>query len=147
MSNAASDEIVAGRLLAARRTLRGTEWDGADLDHFVQALCRLDADRHGFGASDLLVVEAAWIGAAGETWSGGFVARLKDGKRAHVDGRAGHSHWSDEDSDIEAGLLDGSEQHPEPGGWHGWQDHAWDDAMGRRLNELLNRFDAPEGAP
>ena len=147
MSKAASDETVAGRLLTARRALRGTEWDGADLDHFVQVLCRLDIDRHGFGATDLLAVEGAWIGAAGETWSGGFVARLKDGKRAHVDGHAGHSHWSDEDSDIKAGLLEGGEQHPELGGRHGWQGHAWDNVMARRLNELLDRFDASEGAP
>ena len=139
MSKAASDEIVAGKLLAARRALRGTEWDGADLDHFVQMLCRLDADRHGFGAIDLLAIEGAWIGAAGEAWSGGFVARLKDGRRIHVDGRAGRSHWS-EDCDIEAGLLDGKEQHPELGARHGWQGHAWDNTTARRLNELLDRF-------
>ena len=89
MSKAASDETVTGKILAARRALRRTDWDGSDLDHFVQVLCRLDADRHGFGALDLLAVEGAWIGAAGEAWSGGFVARLKDGRRAHVDGRAG----------------------------------------------------------
>ncbi|MPZ29452.1 MAG: hypothetical protein GEV13_00385 [Rhodospirillales bacterium] len=147
MSKAASDEIVAGKLLAARRALRGTEWDGNDLDHFVQVLCRLDADRHGFGANDLLAVEAAWMGTAGEPWSGGFVARLKDGRRVHVDGRAGHSHWSEEDSDIEAGLLDDGEQHPELGARDGWQAHACDDAMARRLNELLDRFDAREGEP
>jgi hypothetical protein len=147
VGRAASAETVAGRLLAARRALRGTEWDGADLDHFVQVLCRLDADRHGFGASDLLVVEAAWTGATGETWSGGFVARLKDSRRAHVDGRAGGSHWSEEDSDIAAGLLEGGEQHPELGTRDSWQGHAWDDAIARRLNELLDRFDAPEGSP
>jgi hypothetical protein len=138
VSKAASDERVAGKILAARRALRRTDWDGSDLDHFVQVLCRLDAGRHGFGALDLLAVEGAWIGAASEAWSGGFVARLKDGRRVHVDGRAGRSHWSDEDSDIEAGLLDG-EQHPELGARHGWQGHAWDDAMARRLNELLDR--------
>jgi hypothetical protein len=135
----ASDDIVSGKILAARRALRHTEWDGSDLDHFVQVLCRLDADRHGFGALELLAVEGAWIGAASEAWSGGFVARLKDGRRVHVDGRAGHSHWSDEDSDIEAGLLDHGEQYPEHGARHGRQGHAWDDAMARRLNELLAR--------
>jgi hypothetical protein len=139
VSRAASDESVAGKLLAARRALRGTEWDGSDLDHFVQVLCRLDADRHGFGAIDLLAVEAAWIGAAGETWSGGLVARLKDGRRVHVDGRAGRSHWSEEDCDIQAGPLEDGEQHPELGARHGWRDHAWDDAMVRRLNALLDR--------
>jgi hypothetical protein len=139
VGKAASDGSVAGKLLAARRALRGTEWDGSDLDHFVQVLCRLDADRHGFGAIDLLAVEAAWIGAAGETWSGGLVARLRDGRRVHVDGRAGRSQWSEEDCDIEAGQLGDGEQHPEFGARHGWQDHVWDDAMVRRLNALLDR--------
>ena len=141
MSKDAFDETVPGKILAARRALRRTDWDGSDLDHFVQVLCRLDAGRHGFGALDLLAVEGAWIGAPGEAWSGGFVARLKDGRRAHVDGRAGAAHWSDGDSNIEAGLLEGSEPHPELGGHHGWQGHAWDDAMACRLNELLDRVD------
>jgi hypothetical protein len=130
---------MAGKILAARRELRHTEWDGSDLDHFVQVLCRLETDRHGFGVLDLLAVEGAWIDMASEAWSGGFVARLKDGRRVHVDGRAGRSHWSDEDSDIEAGLLKDGEQLPELGARHGWQGHAWDNAMARRLNELLER--------
>ena len=141
MSKAASDETVTGKILAARRALRRTDWDGSDLDHFVQVLCRLDADRHGFGALDLLAVEGAWIGAPGEAWSGGFVARLKDGQARPCRWPRRAAHWSDEDSDIEAGLLDGGEQHPELGARHGWQGHAWDDAMARRLNELLDRVD------
>ena len=64
----ASSETATGKLLAARRSLRGTEWDGASLDHFVQVLCRLDADRHGFAVNDLQAFEAAWVGEAGETW-------------------------------------------------------------------------------
>ena len=141
---------MAARLLAARRALRDSEWDGSDLDHFVQVLCRLDADRHGFGALDLLAVEDAWVGAAGETWTGGLVARLTDGRRTHVDGRAGQSHWADGDSDIEAGLLDRTARQPESGARHGWHGHAWDetmadsrpadDMMARRLNELLDRI-------
>ncbi|MBI2740762.1 MAG: hypothetical protein HYX38_30020 [Rhodospirillales bacterium] len=138
MSKAACDESVAGRLLAARRAMRGTEWDGSDLDHFVQVLCRLDADRHGFGALDVLAIEDAWV-ATGETWTGGLVALLMNGRRAHVDGRAGQSHWAEEDSDIEAGLLDGAAQHPELDARHGWQGHARDDTMACRLNELLDR--------
>lgn len=134
-----TDDGTVGKLLAARRALRGTEWDGSDLDHFVQMLCRLDADRHGFGALDLIAVEDAWVDAAGEAWSGGLVARLTDGRRAHVDGRAGRSLWSDEDSDIEAGLLQPAEQHPELGARHAWQGHAWQNGMARRLNELLDK--------
>lgn len=140
MIKAGYHESVAGRLLAARRSMRGTEWDGTDLDHFVQVLCRLDSDRHGFGALDLLAIEDAWVGARGETWKGGLVALLMNGRRAHVDGRAGQSHWAEEDSDIEAGLLDRAAQHPALGARHGCQSHAWDDTMARRLNELLDRI-------
>ena len=140
MSKAASDEIMTGKILAARRALRRTDWDGSDLDHFVQVLCRLDAVRHGFGALDLLAVEGAWIDAASATWSGGFVARLKDGRRAHVDGRAGSSQWSDEDCDIAAALLEGTD-HRVLGTRHGRHGHGWDDAMASRLNELLDRVE------
>lgn len=144
---AVSSEDIAARLLKARRALRGTEWDGSDLDHFVQVLCRLDGGRHGFDALDLLAVEAAWLGSPGETWSGGFVARLRDGKRVHVDGRAGGSRWSEGDSDIAAGFLEAGQRLPELAPRHGWQGHAWDDGMARRLNELLDRVDAEEDAP
>jgi hypothetical protein len=51
------------------------------------------------------------------------------------------SQWSGEDCEIEAGLLEGDEQHPELGMQHGWQDHVRDDAMARRLNELLDRVE------
>ena len=129
------------RLLSVRRSLRGTEWDGSYLDHFVQVLCRLDARRHGFAVADLLAIEGAWVSEEGEAWSGGFVARLRDGRRGHVDGRAGQPPWS-EDSDIDAGLLDVSQPRPELGERHGWQTHAWDDVLARKLNELLGRFAA-----
>jgi hypothetical protein len=132
----------AAALLAARRTLRGTDEDGSYLDHFVQVLCRLDTARHGFQADDLAVIEAAWISEAGESWSGGFVARLQDGRRVHADGRAGSSHWS-EDSDIEADVLDGAQALPEIAARHGWQSHAWDERTARGLNALLDRIGQP----
>jgi hypothetical protein len=134
-----SPEIMAEKLLAARRSLRGTEWDGAYLDHFVQILCRLDAGRHGFAVDDLAAIEGAWADADEAAWSGGFVARLKDGRRAHVDGRTGRPHWA-EDSDIEAGPLEGAQLHPELGARHGWQDHDWDEGLTRRLNEFLGKL-------
>jgi hypothetical protein len=143
VSKAAYDESVAGMLLAARRAMRGTAWDSSDLDHFVQVLCRLDADRHGFGALEILAIEDAWVGASGEDWTGGLVALLMDGRRAYVDGRAGQQHgqppWTEGYSDIEAGMLHGAQQRPELGARHGWHGHAWDEAMARRLNELLGR--------
>ena len=134
-----SSEALAAQLLAARRSLRGSDLDSADLDHFVQVLCRIEVDRHGFAAADLIAIERAWVGAAGEAWSGGFVARLKDGRRVHADGRAGPANWS-EDSDVDAGVLDPGEALPELGPRHGWQGHVWDDGVARTLNEFLARM-------
>jgi hypothetical protein len=128
----------AALLLAARRSLRGSDDDGTHLDHFVQVLCRLDAARHGFAVADLAAVEAAWVSETRDGWSGGFVARLRDGRRGYADGWAGPSHWTEE-SDIEAGLLDASQSVPEPAARHGWQDHAWDERVARSLNALLDR--------
>jgi len=139
---APSSRIDAAVLLAARRALRDTDEDDAYLDHFVQVLCRLDAERHGFDADDLAVVEAAWVGASGESWAGGFVARLKDGRRIHADGRAGRSHWS-EDSGIEADFLHAGLHLPELAARHGWHDHAWDERAARSLNALLYRLAIP----
>jgi hypothetical protein len=126
-------------LLAARRSLRGSDDDGTYLDHFVQVLCRLDAAQHGFGAGDVAAVEAAWVAETRESWLGGFVARLKDGRRGYADGRAGPSHWS-EDCDIKAGLLDASQSVPELAARQGGQAHAWDERVARGLNALLGRL-------
>ena len=41
---------MAGKILAARRALRRTDWDGSsDLDHFVQVCAASMQGRHGFG--------------------------------------------------------------------------------------------------
>lgn len=127
MGDAASDQIVPGRLLAARCTLRGTEWGGTALDHFVQVPCRLDVDRHGFGAGDLLAVKAAWIGRRA-------VGRLR---------RALEERHARPMTSRQA-YAKAASSHPELAERHGFE---WDGAMARELNELLDRFDAPESAP
>lgn len=68
--------IMVSKMLAVRRSLRGTEWDGAYLDHFVELMSRLDARRHGFGAADLGSIQAAWAetGKAGRARLVGPVA-------------------------------------------------------------------------
>jgi hypothetical protein len=77
-------------------------------------------------------------------WSGGFVTRLRDGRRAHADGRAGWSTWS-ENSDVDAGLLDPGQSHPELDARHGWQGHAWNEDLARKLNEFLGKLAAESG--
>lgn len=131
--------IMVSKMLAVRRSLRGTEWDGAYLDHFVELMSRLDARRHGFGAADLGSIQAAWAetGKAGTGkagWAGGFVATLQDGRVGHVDGDAGAAHWS-KDAHIEASLLDEEKPRTE----NQRQANALDQDLARRLNEFLRR--------
>ena len=127
--------IMFSKLLSVRRSLRGSEWDGAYLDHFVEVMSRLDARRHGFGAADLGAIQAAWAETDKAAWAGGFVAKLQDGRLGHVDGDAGAAQWSN-DAYIEAELLDGEGSLTESL-W--WQVHAWDEELARRLNEFLRR--------
>jgi hypothetical protein len=47
-----------------------------------------------------------------------------------------------EDSNIEAGLLDAGEPHPEFGARYGWHEHVWREELARGLNEFLGRLAA-----
>ena len=127
--------IMISKLLAVRRSLRGTEWDGAYLDHFVEVMSRLDARRHGFGAADLGAIEAAWAETDKTAWTGGFLAKLQDGRLGHVEGDAGAALWS-KDAYIEAVLFDGQGERTES---PCTQEHARDEDLARRLNEFLRR--------
>lgn len=107
--------------------LRDTEWDGTHLDHFMQMLCRLNARHHGFGAADILSIEAAWDEPDSVAWSGGLIARLNGGRRAYVEGAAGLDQWGDDsrmDAHLTSNDADGS--------------HAWNDHLGRCLNQFFS---------
>jgi hypothetical protein len=143
--------IMFSKLLAARRSLRGTEGDSADLDQMVQVIWRLDARRHGFGGADLAAIESAWIASDETGWSGGFVALLADGRRASVGGRAVAGQW-EEHAQLEVALHD-DVSYPEIQRRHGWQEHASDPIVARELNELISkvadiaRKEPPTGGP
>lgn len=132
---------MVSKLLAVRRSLRGTEWDGTYLDHFVQVISRLDARQHGFGAADLGAI-AARASKDEAAWSGGFVAKLRDGRRGHVHGDASVALWGG-DAHIQVASLDGDVSRPETERRHGPEDHAWDEDLAHRLNEFLSRVTSP----
>jgi len=133
---------MVSKLLVARRSLRDTEWDGAYLDHFVEVISRLDARRHGFGAGDLGAINAAWAGTDEAAWAGGFVAKLQDGRLGYVDGEAGAADWG-EGAHVEAAVIQDSQFRTASERQRGWQDHAWDEDLARRLNEFLRRVANP----
>lgn len=138
--------IMTSKLLAARRSLRSTEWDGADLDHWIQIMCRLDARVHGFGAADVRDVECAWSEAHPAGWSGGFVARLKDGRRAGIGATVGLRHWTDGAS-LEVALVEGQERRDEIAARFGWAERSWSEPLARQFNEMLSRCETPPAMP
>ena len=84
----------------------------------------LDAEVHGFSASDIERVERFWTFSELHTSSAGFVLRLRDGRRAYLDFQHWHAFEQDEDFRIEIEFLDGEATLPafaspdEPlGGW------------------------------
>ena len=127
-----ADRSVAARLLAARRALRGSPHDSASLDHFVQVLCRLDAERHGFAFDDVRAIESAWTGEDASWWAGGFIARLHSNQRVYVTGHAGATYWSDDAVVTAEPLKPGHDAIRQAG-------ERWEEETARRLNELLVR--------
>ena len=84
----------------------------------------LDADVHGFSASDIELVERFWTFGDLHTSSAGFVLCLRDGRRAYLDFQHWHAFEQDEDFRIDIEFLDGEAALPtltspdEPlGGW------------------------------
>ncbi len=54
---------------------------------FSEALMQLDPIRCGFGMDEISAVEASWrFDDVGFYWNGGFVVRLRDGRRAYIEG-------------------------------------------------------------
>lgn len=69
----------------------------------------LDAQSHGFAPPDIERVEGFWTFGDWHGSSAGFVLRLKDGRRAHVELLHTHAFEQVEDLRIEVAFL------PDPG--------------------------------
>lgn len=57
------------------------------LNEFIEAVLGLDAETHthNFAARDIVAVEAFWRYSGPEyCWAGGFLLRLRDGRRAYL---------------------------------------------------------------
>jgi hypothetical protein len=54
---------------------------------FAEAMTQLDPVRCGFGRNEVSAVEATWrCDDVDFYWCGGFVVRLRDGRRAYIEG-------------------------------------------------------------
>jgi hypothetical protein len=86
MFSSYSDQI-RGALSAVTSRDDGQLERNAGLFEFAEGLLYLDAQRDGFAGPDVETVEAMWGYAdANFFWDGGYVVRLRDGRRAYIGG-------------------------------------------------------------
>jgi hypothetical protein len=79
---------IKGALRAVTSRDDGLHEGNAGLFEFAEGLLYLDAQRDGFAGPDVESVEAMWGYAdANFFWDGGYVVRLRDGRRAYIGGR------------------------------------------------------------
>ena len=85
MFSTAQCNVQAPGLAAARQTEPRPFGDG--LVEFAEAMTQLEPVRCGFGMDEVSAVEASWRrDDADFYWCGGFVVRLRDGRRAYIEG-------------------------------------------------------------
>ncbi len=82
-----------------------------ELGHVLYAL---DAESHGFACGDIARVEGFWTFGDMHSSEAGFVLRLKDGRRAHVELLHTHAFEQVEDLRIEVAFLAGEGLPPLP---------------------------------
>ena len=80
-----------------------------ELGHVLYAL---DAEAHGFGRADIAAIERYWTFSDMHSSAAGFVAALKDGRRAYIDFQHWHGFEQDEDFRIEVSPLDKAQRVP-----------------------------------
>lgn len=69
------------------------------LREFVETLKRIDEEVHGIAAEDIETVELAfgYSDLMDEFWAGGFIVRLRDGRRAFLGSSYGPGGWKPKD--------------------------------------------------
>lgn len=82
------------------------------LYEFGHVLDVLDRDTHGFAPADLQRIEAFWTFSEMDSSSAGFVAVLRDGRRAYVDFLHWHGFEQDEDFRVATEFLPEGEPLP-----------------------------------
>lgn len=81
------------------------------LFNFSETLVRLHRQRDGFVGADIEAVEAAWCNPDFDLWSGGFVVKLHNGRRAHIVSHAYEEGW-DSGSEVVVEMLPAGQEYP-----------------------------------
>ena len=106
----------------------------------LQTLLRVDSRPDGFAPDDVEVAEAAWHSHGDDDilWDGGYVLRLRDGRRVYVESCSGQGDWAD-DATVTVELLAAGQPYPKLGANHYQTLFGWDDAP-EELAEFLKRL-------
>jgi hypothetical protein len=110
--------------------------------NFMQTLLRIDHGRHGFTVEDIEAPEALWHAWADADvlWEGGYVLRLKDGRRVYVQSYSGEGDWM-ADAKVTAEMLPASRRYPKLPDDHYQTMFGWSESV-EELEEFLARLAA-----
>jgi hypothetical protein len=109
------------------------------LHNFMETLLRLDPESDGFAPRDVEAVEAAWGSYdVAILWHGGFVVRLRDGRRVYIESDAGGD-WG-HDAKVGVEMLTADRRYPNLPADHYQRLFGWDDAPIKELDEYLKRL-------
>ena len=112
------------------------------LSNLMETLRRLDPQRDRFEPTDIEAVEAAWGSFDTDVfWNGGFVVRLRDGRRAYIESDAGKGDWEG-DAEIRVEMMPASLRYPKPTDELHQSLFGWDDGPFEELEEYLTRLAA-----
>ncbi len=116
------------------------------LHPFAQILARLDPQRHGIAAEDVVRVVQAWSDVEGEAWEGGYLVDLRDGRRAHLEAVVEEGGWTPRTrvlATLHAGGFDFASDDVPPG--HPVRIYGWVDGF-QLLDEYLGALETARAA-
>lgn len=108
--------------------------------NFMQTLHRVASLEDGFAPADVEAAEAAWHSHGDDDilWEGGYVLRLRDGRRVYVESCSGQGDWAD-DATVSVEVLGHGQRYPELAASHYQTLFGWEDAP-KELAEFLERL-------
>jgi hypothetical protein len=116
------------------------------LREFIETLRRIDEEVHGIAAEDIETVELAfgYSDLMDEFWAGGFIVRLRDGRRAFLGSSYGPGGWKSSDKPtVEMVVADLPRSEFKPEWLPDKRGDAWEENP-NGINEFLKSLPRPQ---